>query len=187
VVAAVTLLVLLGGLALGYATSRVADDEEVTVADTTARERPAPAASTTPPAGDTQPPAGDEASQPGPTPTDPEPPADPGAPAEPEAPVSDAEGAPREWTAGTEAYTVVLLSTDDRSRARRRAREAAEEGLDAGVLRSDDYASLRPGFWVAFVGEFEGRRAADKAADEYAGQGFGGGYARFVSTEGSSP
>ena len=56
------------------------------------------------------------------------------------------------------AYTVVLVTTGDQAAARRIAREAAQSGLEAGVLRSDDYG-LGEGFWIVFAGRFDSQPA----------------------------
>lgn len=39
--------------------------------------------------------------------------------------------------------------------------------MSLGVLRSDDYASLRSGYWVAFVGQFESAEEAQGVANRY--------------------
>ena len=57
---------------------------------------------------------------------------------------SSAEGGPvalAAWPADQSAYTVILVTSSDKAGARRVASEAARSGLEAGLLRSDDYAS----------------------------------------------
>ena len=44
------------------------------------------------------------------------------------------------------AYTVILVTSSDEAGAKKVAWEAARSGLEAGMLRSDDYAELREGF-----------------------------------------
>ena len=56
----------------------------------------------------------------------------------------------------------------------RRRRSAA--GADAGVLHSDDFSSLRKGYWVVFAGQYPNQQAAQSAAE---GKG-GDAYARQV-------
>ena len=34
------------------------------------------------------------------------------------------------------------------------------------MLRSDDYSSLNPGFWVVFAGQFDSQSAASDALDD---------------------
>jgi cell division septation protein DedD len=92
-----------------------------------------------------------------------------------------ATGEIRKWPADTSAYTVILLSTSTRTGAETVARQAAQAGIPAGVLRSDDYSSLNPGYWVVFAGEYDSQQEAQQEAVRYAGLGFSGGYARFVN------
>lgn len=87
---------------------------------------------------------------------------------------------PASWPSGKTAFTVVLQSATSRSAADAKARQAVRRGIPAGVLRSDDYSSLNPGYWVVFAGQFDSREEAQRAAERYAEQGFGGGYARQV-------
>ena len=41
---------------------------------------------------------------------------------------------------------------------------AARSGLEAGLLRSDDYMELGEGFWLVFAGRFKTRRGAERQA-----------------------
>lgn len=165
-------VVLLAGAALAVALAEIGDDAEriarapaPTQQLTTPGEVPAPPGPTETQAGTTTapPPAG----------TAPEP------PAPKEEPTAGA-GVPS-WPDGTSAYTVILLSTDTRPGAAVKARDAIEQGIQAGVLRSDDYSSLRPGYWVAYGGEFDSEDEAQREAERYASLGFGGAYVRFVN------
>lgn len=182
-------LLILGGLGAGYAVSRVADDDEVTVAKARAGQ-PAP-----PPDPGATPPSQPPPAQPAPAPSDGSASADEPPAAEDSAPEdapdvtppagdSDAGGsgdtAPENWPAGRSAYTVVLLSSPDRAGAQARAREALRAGIEAGVLKSDDYRSLNPGYWVTFAGQYGSKAEAQRQAARYAEQGFDGGYARYV-------
>ena len=78
-----------------------------------------------------------------------------------------------QWPEGKTAWTVVIASTSSRAEAEKKARAA---GADAGVLHSDDYSSLRKGYWVVFAGQYADQKAAQSAAE---GKG-GGAYARRV-------
>ena len=78
-----------------------------------------------------------------------------------------------EWPEGKSAWTVVLASTGSRAEAEKKAQAA---GADAGVLHSDDYSSLRKGYWVVFAGQYADQEAAQSAAE---GKG-GDAYARRV-------
>ena len=69
---------------------------------------------------------------------------------------------------------MILASSTVARRGRRRRRKAA--GADAGVLHSDDFSSLRKGYWVVFAGQYPDQKAAQAAAK---GRG-GDAYARRV-------
>jgi septal ring-binding cell division protein DamX len=84
------------------------------------------------------------------------------------------------WPAGRSAYTVVLVSASKRRQANAKAQEAKSRGIDAGVLHSNDYSSLNPGYWVVFVGQYDSAGKASAKIDEFASKGFPGGYPRFV-------
>jgi cell division septation protein DedD len=109
---------------------------------------------------------------PTPAPTTPVPPATPS----PASPV----GGIATWPDGTSAYTVVLISAKRRAQANAKAREAKSRGIDAGVLHSNDYSSLNPGYWVVFAGQYNSADEARAKIDEYASKGFPGGYPRQV-------
>ena len=106
------------------------------------------------------------------------------APAEEE--TTTASGEIKAWPDDTSAYTVILLSTNTREGAESVARQAARAGIPAGVLQSDDYSSLNPGYWVVFAGEFDSSEQAQRESETYAGLGFPGGYSRFVNGGGGS-
>jgi hypothetical protein len=97
--------------------------------------------------------------------------------AQPGNPGSDTGGAGggglASWPEGETAWTVVIASTSSRADAEKKARAA---GADAGVLKSDDFSSLRKGYWVVFAGQYDSRGAAQSAAE---GKG-GDAYARRV-------
>jgi septal ring-binding cell division protein DamX len=92
--------------------------------------------------------------QPGGTTNEGVPSATPGAPA--------TTGALATWPAGKRAWTVVVASTRSRAEAEKKARVAG--GSDVGVLHSDDYSSLRKGYWVVFAGQYTTRKQAEAAA-----------------------
>jgi len=71
------------------------------------------------------------------------------------------------WPKGVTAYTVVLVTTGDKPGATQAAREAAQTGLEAGVLRSDDY-NLGEGFWIVFAGRFDTQASAESQASNLA-------------------
>jgi septal ring-binding cell division protein DamX len=73
-----------------------------------------------------------------------------------------------EWPAGRSAWTVLLASTKSRTEAERKAR--AKPG--SGVLHSDDFTSLRKGYWVVFSGQYDTRKAAESAAKASSGDAY---------------
>jgi septal ring-binding cell division protein DamX len=80
-----------------------------------------------------------------------------------------AAGGLAQWPDGKRAWTVVVASTRSRSEAEKKARAA---GGDAGVLHSDDFSSLRKGYWVVFAGQYPSRSAAETAAESRAGDAY---------------
>jgi hypothetical protein len=102
------------------------------------------------------------------------------------APQTDTDAAPQEpsqsllleWPDGVSGYTVVLVTTGDRLAARRVAREAAKSGLEAGLLRSDDY-DLGTGLWIVFAGRFDTQESAERQAGNL-GERYPGAYATLV-------
>jgi hypothetical protein len=143
----------LAAIAVAIAIVQLADDT-----DQVAQTPPAAveASPTPPPAATPVPtPVPDPALTPTPTPT-PEP------TNTPEAAGEDLD----EWPAGESGWTVVLSSDTARSTAERKAEDFAEEGIaDVGVLRSGDFSSLNPGFWVVFAGRYDSQSAAGEALD----------------------
>ena len=84
------------------------------------------------------------------------------------------------WPSGDSGFTAVLASVPDRADAEAAARKARAAGIGAGVLRSNAYGSLRPGYWVAFGGRFTSSTEAEEAATRYRGQGFPDAYPREI-------
>jgi septal ring-binding cell division protein DamX len=78
-----------------------------------------------------------------------------------------------QWPSGKTAWTVVVASSTSRAAAQKKAKAA---GADAGVLHSNDFSSLRKGYWVVFAGQYPDQKAAQAAAK---GRG-GDAYARRV-------
>jgi len=97
-----------------------------------------------------------------------------------EAPAAGAGGV-RSWSEGEDAYTVVILASEDQRSARAFAENAVKAGTPAGVLRADDYPSLSAstGFFIVFVGTYPNQVKADRAAARL-GQRFAGSYPQFV-------
>jgi cell division septation protein DedD len=95
-------------------------------------------------------------------------------------PSTPSSGGVASWPAGKSAYTLVLISAKSRKQAYAKAREAKSRGIDAGVLHSNNYSSLNPGYWVVFVGQYKTVGQARSHIDEYASKGFPGGYPRQI-------
>lgn len=84
------------------------------------------------------------------------------------------------WPRELKAFTVVLLSAEDRASAERFARSASEgRPAKVGVLRADDFESLPKGFYVVFAGRYKDRPTADKAAARL-GRRFPGAFPQLV-------
>lgn len=68
------------------------------------------------------------------------------------------------WPQDESAYTVILVTSADEAGAKRVAWDAARSGLEAGLLRSDDYVDLGEGFWLVFAGRFPTAARAERRA-----------------------
>ena len=78
-------------------------------------------------------------------------------------------GGTAEWPSGKTAWTVVVASSTSRAAAEKKAKAA---GADAGVLHSDDFSSLRKGYWVVFAGQYPDQKAAQAAAESRGGDAY---------------
>jgi hypothetical protein len=154
-------VVVLGAGAFGFAISEITSDakDEVTVADRA--EQPAPSA--------TQ-------GEPQPDPTETTAPSAEGSPQEP------SRSLLLEWPDDLTAHTVVLVTTSDHAAARRLARRAARSGIEAGLLRSDDF-NLGTGLWIVFAGRFDTPQGAARQAGDLA-ERFPGAYPQLVQPTG---
>lgn len=83
-----------------------------------------------------------------------------------------------EWPKGVTGYTVVLVTSGDRPAARRVAVEAAQSGVEAGLLKSDDY-DLGTNLWIVFAGRFDTQASAQRQAENL-GVRYPGAYATQV-------
>jgi hypothetical protein len=83
----------------------------------------------------------------------------------------------------TPTFVAVVVSETDEAAARGTADELTEGGFDSGVLHSDDYTSLEPGFWVAYVGPFDDVGGAQAAVGELQSAGYTASYPRCVGTD----
>ncbi len=82
-------------------------------------------------------------------------------------PAPDPDPAPSDgtddWTGG-DGYTVILSSVRDRAEADSFKSRVQATGRSAGVLVSDNYGSLRPGYYAVFSGTYSTAAAARQAA-----------------------
>ena len=78
------------------------------------------------------------------------------------------------WPAGSSGWTVVLVTATKQKQAEDRAREAAAKSISAGVLRGSDYQGFSANEWVAFMGQYQTKAAAQRARKSYADKGFPG-------------
>jgi|GEM_PF-3457802 len=85
-----------------------------------------------------------------------------------------------DWPGGS-GYSAMLGAFSSEANARSRQREATERGLDAGVLYSSEFSSLRPGYWIVFSGDFESESEAAARAGHARELGYSDSYPRFVS------
>jgi hypothetical protein len=96
-----------------------------------------------------------------------------------------APGNPVEWPADEDGFTVVLSSlpvSGGRDLAMQNARRGIRGGLkEVGVLDSEDYASLHPGFFVVFAGIYPSLEAAENAVADARDAGFANAYAREIT------
>jgi hypothetical protein len=87
-----------------------------------------------------------------------------------------------EWPTDLTAHTVVLVTTSDRPAALRLARSAARSGIEAGLLRADDY-NLGSDLWIVFAGRFDTRRGAARQASNLAAR-YPGAYVQLIRPSG---
>jgi hypothetical protein len=85
-----------------------------------------------------------------------------------------------DWPGGS-GYSAMLGAFSTEWRARDRQEEASARGLDAGVLYSSNFSSLRPGYWVVFSGSFASSSEAAERARRARSLGYTDSYPRFVS------
>lgn len=86
------------------------------------------------------------------------------------------------WPAGVKAYTAVLVTASDEPSAQAIADEAKANGIDAGVLSSDDYG-LGQGSWIVYSGRFDTNEEAAAEADRLREQ-YSGAYPQLVDGQG---
>jgi len=89
------------------------------------------------------------------------------------------------WPVGENGWTIVLVSypkTTGHDEAFSTATRAAKSGLEpVGVLDSDKFASLQPGYYVVFTGVFTAKTEADSSVATARQAGFAGAYSRAIA------
>ena len=180
--AIVAIVVLVAGAGLAYALARVSHDAGKTTASAPTQSVPGNVPADT--ASPTQPAAAPTASAP--TPSTPTPaPASGGAPSTgtTTTPATTATTpAPGAWPAGKSAYTVILASMPNKADAEAKLKAARTAGIGgAAILHSDDFPTLRRGYWVVFDGQYDSTDQAAQQAKQDRGKGFADAYPRFVS------
>ena len=173
--AIIGVVLLLAGAALALALAEItsdADNQATAPTPTQQASTPqaAPAATGTSPAESTPAPA--------PTETAPAPATD--AQSLPDTDTPPPTSSPTTWPEGESAHTVILASAGSRQEAEAKQQKAQDAGITAGILKSDDFGSLRPGYWVVFDGQFDSVEEATERAEQDRGNGFADAYPRFV-------
>ena len=89
------------------------------------------------------------------------------------------------WPAGKSAFTVILASLPTQADAQRKLKEAQAAGVSgAAILHSDDFPTLRKGWWVVFDGQYDTiGQAQQQAQQDRSKPGFNEAYPRFVSKD----
>jgi hypothetical protein len=181
--AIVGVVVLLAGIGVAIALAAVTNDAAKTTA--AAPTQPVPAAQSAP--GDT-PPTTSQA-----TPAPPQPaattttPATGGAAATP-TPATPTPAAAPGWPPGKSAFTVIIASMPTKAAAEQKLQAAKDAGItSAAILHSDDFPTLRAGYWVVFDGQYDTIDQATQQATADRGKGaFSDAYPRFVSKDQSA-
>lgn len=88
------------------------------------------------------------------------------------------------WPPDVSAWTVILTSEDTADGATQAARRATNAGLPGvGLLYSSDFRTLRPGWHVAYSGQFSSKEEAMSRAAQARAAGFSDAYQRYVSAQ----
>jgi len=91
-----------------------------------------------------------------------------------------------DWPEGKDAFAVILSSDDTEKftfeSITAKKQQAIANGFDnAGVLNSDDYFTLNPGYWVLYIGPYETKSEAQAAQAEARAGGYPDAYVRRVA------
>jgi len=94
--------------------------------------------------------------------------------------IEDESSSSDQWPGGS-GFTVILASLGSQAEANSTQAEATDRGLDAGILYSSNFSSLRPGYWVVFSGVFPSASGAAARASRAHELGYTDAYPRFVA------
>jgi septal ring-binding cell division protein DamX len=154
-----------GGEKLGQATptpSAAAPPPTTTPAPTASPTvSPLPTETTTPDPNGTPDPNATTTPDPNAT-TTPDPNATPGATSTPDNSGTGTGSTFADWPGGS-GWTVIIESASSRSKAESVATEAQGKGHTVGILHSDDYSSLNPGYYVVYTEKYSSKSAAEDA------------------------
>jgi hypothetical protein len=92
-----------------------------------------------------------------------------------------------DWPEGEEAQTIIIASKETKPEAAAIAERAAAKGLESGVIRSDSYTTLLPGFWVAFAEQFKSFQAAEERLPWFHSHGFADAFPELISEAPQEP
>jgi cell division septation protein DedD len=68
------------------------------------------------------------------------------------------------WPDGESGWTIILASERSRDQAETKAEGFVGDGLSGvGILDTDDFSSLTPGYWAVYTGRYDSRGAAEDA------------------------
>jgi predicted nucleic acid-binding Zn ribbon protein len=91
-----------------------------------------------------------------------------------------------DWPAGRDAFAVILSSDDTEkftfaSITAKKSQAKAKGFSNAGVLNSDDYFTLNPGYWVLYLGPYASKSDAQAAQARARAGGYPDAYVRRVA------
>jgi hypothetical protein len=89
------------------------------------------------------------------------------------------------WPAGQSGFTVIVASLPTEADAKAKLKDAEAAGISgAAILHSDDFPTLRKGWWVVFDGRYDTiGQAQQQAQQDRSKPGFNQAYPRFVSKD----
>lgn len=92
-----------------------------------------------------------------------------------------------DWPVAGDAYTVIVASKPGYAEAAAIAARARPLPGPSGVLASDSFTTLLPGYWVGFTGTYGGVEQALGAAERVRAAGFPGAFAELISDRPQEP